>query len=183
MRQIVSNRKATLAIFRDEISLRDAVQILLDKKAEILEIRTPYEIEFEHLKQNKHANNFGRIAFWSGLVGFVISMASMLYLHLELPIQFAGKNSIPWPSFIIPVFLGSVLFAAIGVTLYFVLFSHVIPGQQIVDYKCESTDGEFLLIFKCDDSTTISSLSFEICEIDFYKQEIALPIPIKMDIK
>ncbi|MBL6963199.1 MAG: DUF3341 domain-containing protein [Bacteroidetes bacterium] len=183
MKEIVSSRKAVMAIFSQEGSLKKAVQVLEDSHAEILEIRSPYDLDMDEFNTTRFAKNSGRITFWCGLTGFLAAIAGVVYLHNELPIQFAIKPTFPWLSFFIPAFLAAVLFASLGLCVSFFINSHLIPGQQQADYNCKSDGESFLLIFTAGNADIISDLAEEITEINYYKQNKAIPFPIKMEIK
>lgn len=183
MKEIVSSQKAMMAVFSSEESLKKALELLQSSKAEILEIRSPYDLDLPQINTNRFTQNAGRITFWCGIAGFILSFLGLIYLHTELPVQFAGKPLIPWPSFIIPAFLGAILCSTLGLCLSFFAYSHIIPGQQQVDYNCKSNDDSFCLIFTSSNQYKISELTEELTEISYLKQNIALPFPIKMEIK
>ena len=185
MRKLFSETEVIKLVFKSEETLVAALDKLQAKQIEVLEIYSPYPIKYAGFAQSRFSQTAGRISFWSGLFGLFAGLSFAIYIHLEMGLSFGQKPLVPWISFVLPAFLGCVLFAGTGLAVAFAMYSHVMPGQQNKIYHTNATQNCFVLITdQHQDNDLIVSLQAESIENEiFIKQEIALPVPIKAELK
>jgi hypothetical protein len=181
MKSIFIHQKASLTVFRKYSDFAEALRFLNNHKINIFEIRTPYEIDVPDAATSRFSRSAGKISFWSGCTGFVIGLAALLLFHLELPIIYSTKTVIPVLSFIIPLFLFTVLFAALGLFIAFSIQSQLIPGQLNFDLAVDDEDA-FIIISEEYALTEVDKLAASTEKINFVQQGKKFPFPIKLNV-
>jgi hypothetical protein len=180
MRKAIEHIEATAISTISKSDFLELINRFKEKKINIIEIFSP---EGFGPLMPVSKNNYGKIAFISGFLGFVLAILSQVYFHNEIVMHFSGFNTFPLFSFLIPAIVLTIFFAGISVLISFYLKNKLFPGQQnhIVD-KRNSQDLYTVLIEK---NVNVSEIlkdfeNYEVYEITYSRQMKIVPLPIKV---
>ena len=180
MRKAIEHIEATAISTISKSDFLELINRFKEKKINIIEIFSP---EGFGPLMPVSKNNYGKIAFISGFLGFVLAILSQIYFHNEIEMHFSGFNSFPLFSFLIPALVLTIFFAGISVLISFFLKSKLFPGQRnhIVGKRNSEDLFTVLIDIQIDVSDIIKDFeNIEVSEISYSRQKIIVPLPIKV---
>ncbi len=133
--------------FTDEPDLLNAVKALQEKDIRIADVRTPFPVHGLDTLLKYRRSHLPKVAFISGVVGAVLMFWFQTWVNtVSWPLNFGGKPYFSVLSFIPPTFEITVLFAAFGMGIAFLIRSGLGPGSipDILDERV--TDDYFQII-------------------------------------
>jgi hypothetical protein len=140
------NDKYLVGVFDDEHTLVDAFEKALEKGVVIEEVYTPYPIH-EILQGMKTRTHITHAAFFYGLFGVIMLHGGMYYAAvLSWPMQFGGKPSNTFPSFIVVAIVGTILSITLLTLLTFSVRSKIYPGRKAEIIDIRATDDKFIIL-------------------------------------
>lgn len=146
-------KKHIIGVFDTEENLVKAVEAAKENKITIEEIYTPYPVH-EAIHGTGRKSKFTWVAFFIGLIS-VIAILSFLYYTsvIDWPLNFGGKPSSAFPSFIIITIVATILLVTIGSLFTFSLRASIYPGKEAVLPDERSTDDKFVMMFREEDDS------------------------------
>ena len=141
------NRNNIIGVFDTEEQLVDAVRVVKEKHVIIKEIYTPYPV-MEAIDAMGKKSVFTYVAFLYGLFA-AIGVVSFLYYTsvIDWPLNFGGKPSSAFPSFIVITIVLTILSVTILSLLTFSIRAKVWPGKAYILPDKRATDDKFILVF------------------------------------
>lgn len=142
-----------VGVYDSEESLVSAIKELKTKDLKFEEVYTPFPIhEVFHLLERK--SRFGFVAFVIGFMGAIGIMSYMYFTaHIDWPMNFGGKPSASWPSFIVVTIVVTILVTTLGSLFVFSVRSRIFPGKKMKMYDARATDDKFVVVLnKADQS-------------------------------
>ncbi len=136
-----------ISIFDSKLDLLAGIQATQSKNFTIDEIYTPYPV-MEAIDALKRKSRFTIAAFIYGAAA-VIGVLSFLYWTsvIDWPINYGGKPTNAFPSFIIITLVLTILTVTLGSLFTFSLRAKIYPGKKYFLPDERATDDKFVMLF------------------------------------
>ena len=147
-----------IGIFGDEGSLVAAMEALKEKKVPMKDTYTPYPSHhiFEILERE---SKFTFVAFLYGLVAIVGILSFVIYTSvLDWPVNYGGKPTQAFPSFIVVTVIITILTITIPSLLTFSVKAKIYPGKVAKMPVIRSTDDQFVLVLEKSRITDLAAV-------------------------
>jgi len=142
--------KRLIGVFDDDSKLLQGIDKVLAANVKISDVITPFAVE-EVLDKLKIKTNLKTAAFFYALFGGVIGIFLGLYYTfvIDYPINIGGKPNLSL-SFVILIFVGTILVTVLSIVTTFFLIEKKGPGaKQHFEYP-GITDDRFLILIEKD---------------------------------
>ncbi len=159
-------KKYITAYFDDEGDLKKGVKHLLEKKAPIHDVFTPFPVHgLEHVLGYRRSY-LGVVGFIGGAVGLACGLGFQIWVFTQAwPLNFGGKPYLSIPSFIPVSFECTVLFAALFMVFAFLFRSKLGLGAKNMIFDERATNDRFLVVLNINEKDEN--------EVTRYKQYLA----------
>lgn len=142
---------STQLVFDDEENLLKAVKKCRDKGIKMIDAYTPFPVHGLDKEMGIKETRLAICSFIYGCIGLGLSLLMMWYMIVsDWPMNIGGKPNFSLidnlPSFIPIAFESTVLLAAHGVSITFLIRSQVLPGKKPHNPIKRSTDDLFVLL-------------------------------------
>jgi len=135
-----------IGVFNDEESFDKAVQNIKDSKIEIEEIYMPVPVH-RAAKQVAGTSKLPTVAYFFGLFGMISVLGFLYYAAvISWPINYGGKPSNAFPSFIIITLVLTILVVTILSLLVFSIYGKLYPGKRAVIFHEKALDDKFIIV-------------------------------------
>jgi len=136
-----------VGVFDSKGELLNGLDEIKKANLKVEEIYTPYPVE-EAIEFIGTKSKFAFAAFIYGLLA-VVSVLSFLYYTsvIDWPINYGGKPSSAFPSFIIITLVLTILSVTILSLLTFSIRAKIYPGKPYFLPDMRSTDDKFIVLF------------------------------------
>lgn len=135
-----------IGVFNNEDQLIAAIEKAKEKNIQVTEAYTPYPVhEVLHLLKRK--SNIPTAGYIYGVLGALIILSFMYYVSvIDWPINYGGKPSFAFPSFLVITIIFTILFTTIASLFTFSVRAKLFPGNpgKIIDQR--ATDDKFVLV-------------------------------------
>jgi hypothetical protein len=144
------NTNRYIGIFDTEELFDEAVQKLTDSKVLIEDIYAPVPVHHA-VKNVAGSSRLPTLAYFLGL-GAIISVLSFLYYTavISWPLNFGGKPSNAFPSFIIITLVLTILTVTILSLFAFSIRANLYPGKKANVRHEGATDDKFVIVLKSE---------------------------------
>ncbi len=135
-----------IGVFNDETQMVQALHELKEQKVRIDEVYTPYPIHhvFELLERK---TSFTWWAFAYGFSAVVLVLAFLYYTSvIDWPLNFGGKPSSAFPSFIVITIILTILSITILSLFTFSVMAVLYPGKKALMPDDRATDDKFVVV-------------------------------------
>jgi hypothetical protein len=144
--------RTTYAIYDDEEILLDAVKNFRHKGVRIKEVYTPFPVHGLEKALGLPHTRLSIASFIYGIVGLFLGLFMMWYMMVsDWPVNIGGKPNFTFfdnlPSFIPVAFEITVLCAAHGMVITFLIRSKLLPGAKNTNPFPETTADKFAIEF------------------------------------
>jgi hypothetical protein len=141
------NATHIIGIFDSKTDLVSGIEGAKSKNFIIEEIYTPYPV-MEAIDALKRKSRFTRAAFIYGFLA-VVGVLSFLYWTsvISWPINYGGKPTNTFPSFIIITLVLTILTVTIGSLFTFSVRAKIYPGKKYLLPDLRATDDKFVILF------------------------------------
>jgi hypothetical protein len=141
------NATHIIGVFDSKHELLEGIEGAQSKNFNIEEIYTPYPV-MEAMDALKRKSSFTLAAFFFGFAA-VVGVLSFLYYTsvIDWPINYGGKPTNAFPSFIIITLVLTILTITILSLFTFSLRAKVYPGKKYFLPDERSTDDKFIILF------------------------------------
>jgi hypothetical protein len=147
-----------VGVFDEEEILMEAIPKIRKEGVKIHEVYTPYPVHGLDEELGYSPSNLPIGSFIFGLTGTICALTMMIgMLGLDWPMDIGGKPFIPLPAFIPITFEVTVLFAAHGMALAFLIVANLKPWGSIEVFDKRSTDNKFVLAIDIDKNHSMDS--------------------------
>jgi len=136
-----------IGVFDSKHDLLTGIEGAQDKNFVIEEVYTPYPV-MEAIDALKRKSNFTKAAFLYGFAA-VVGVLSFLYYTsvIDWPINYGGKPTNAFPSFIIITLVLTILTVTILSLFTFSLRAKIFPGKKYFLPDERATDDKFIILF------------------------------------
>jgi hypothetical protein len=136
-----------VSVFDDEQKLLAGIKAVKDKNVKIDEIYTPYPMH-EVIEAMGVKSRFTFVAFLYGFAAVVGVLAFLYYTSvISWPINYGGKPTSAFPSFIIITLVLTIASITILSLLTFSVRARIYPGKKYTLPDLRSTDDKFVMVF------------------------------------
>jgi len=141
-----------VGVFDDEEPLISATRIFNKQGIPIKEIFTPYPIhEIIHLQGE--ASKLTLAAYIYGWIGGISILAFLYYTAvISWPLNYGGKPSNAFPSFILITLVFVIFFVTIMSLTTFIARARLFPGKKPEIIDSRATDDKFVMVFSQEQS-------------------------------
>lgn len=142
------NATHLIGVFDSKTDLLAGIEGVKNKNFTIDEIYTPYPI-MEAIDALERKSRFTTAAFIYGAVA-VVGVLSFLYWSsvISWPINYGGKPTNAFPSFIIITLILTILTVTIMSLFTFSLRAKIYPGKKYILPDARATDDKFIILFE-----------------------------------
>lgn len=142
--------KVIHAMFDDDHRLLEAAAELVSKGVKIREVYSPFPIHGLDPVIGIKRTRIAVVAFMFGVMGLSLALLGMWYFMIsDWPLNIGGKPSFSLieniPSFVPVTFEFTVLCAAHGMAITYMLRNGTLPGVQAVNPDPRTTDDKFVM--------------------------------------
>ncbi len=136
-----------IGVFDSKTELLSGIEGAKSKNFHIEEIFTPYPV-MEAIDALKRKSKFATVAFIYGAAA-VVGVLSFLYYTsvIDWPINYGGKPTNAFPSFIIITLVLTILTITIMSLFTFSVTARIFPGKKYVEADIRATDDKFIMLF------------------------------------
>jgi hypothetical protein len=154
------------AMYDDEEVLKDGAKMLVAKGIKVSEVFSPFPIHGIDPIIGLKNTRLGIMAFMYGLTGLLLSIIGTRYFMItDWPMNIGGKPNDTYMdnmlAFIPVVFEFTVLCAAHGMAITYLLRNKTLPGIKASNPDPRTTDDKFVMEFKMSENTNFSELELE----------------------
>lgn len=143
--------KVVIGLWDHEEVYLHAIEHIRAKGIEIYESLTPFPVHGLEEALGYRETRLHTAGFFFGATGTTLALSFMTWvMTTNYPIDFGGKPNWPLPSFIPITFELTVLFAAWGMTLTYLVRNRLWPGRVPRIYDVRTTDDRFALVFDAE---------------------------------
>lgn len=141
------NTTHIIGIFDSKADLVSGIEGAKNKNITIEEIYTPYPV-MEAIDALNRKSRFTTAAFVYGFLA-VVGVLSFLYWTsvIDWPINYGGKPTNAFPSFIIITLVLTILTVTLGSLFTFSVRAKIYPGKKYVLPDLRATDDKFVILF------------------------------------
>lgn len=152
---MATGKNFLVGIFDDEDVLVHAVEKVRSSGVKIHEVYTPFPVHGLDTALGYKPSNLPIAAFLFGLTGTILALTMQIgMLGFDWPMDIGGKPYIPLPSFIPVAFELTVLCAAHGMVITFIIISKLRPYRMPYMFDKRSTDDKFVMAIDVDHNKT-----------------------------
>ena len=147
----MANNKFIVGLWDHEEVYLHAIEHIRHKGITIYDSLTPFPVHGLDEALGLRDTRLHTAGFMFGATGTTLALTFMSWvMTTNYPIDFGGKPYWPLPSFIPITFEMTVLFAAWGMTLTYLVRNKLWPGRVPRIFDTRTTDDRFALIFEAD---------------------------------
>ncbi|MBN4049610.1 DUF3341 domain-containing protein [Bacteroidales bacterium AH-315-N07] len=152
--------KFLLGLFDDEEILLKAIRAFRKEEIKIYDVYTPFPV---HGMEDALGIKYTRIpiaAFCIGATFCILAFCTMWFIStVDFPINFGGKPTASFPSFIPPTFEATILSTGIGMAVILFTSCWLAPSTEKHPIDLRITDDRFVMAFMVDESFDESRIS------------------------
>ena len=158
--------KLVSGYFLDEKELLKAIKTLKEKKVIIKDVFTPFPVHgLDHALELKKSN-IPTVGFIAGAMGAIGAFVFQAWVFtVSYPQNIGGKPFFSVPTFIPIIFETTVLFAAVGMVLAFLMRSKMGLGAVNKVYDLKATDDHFLILLSAPEGSDENDLKTALSEV------------------
>jgi len=162
----MANDKYIIGLFDHEDKLIKAIRALKEKGIEITNTLTPFPVHGLENELELKENRLHTAGFIFGLTGFSLALFVMWWVFtINYPLNVGGKPFFSLPAFIPIMFELTVLFAAVGMVMVYMIRNNLAPGHIPRIFDERITDDRFALLFEIDNNTTQDDINAITCTL------------------
>lgn len=141
-----SNKNFVVGVFNDEDVLLHAVENVRDKGVKIHEVFTPFPVHGLDEALGYKRTRLPQAAFLFGMTGTCLALFTQIWmLGFDWPMIIGGKNHASLPPFVPVTFEFTVLCAAFGMVITFLIVSDMKPYKWPRQFDLRSTDDKHVM--------------------------------------
>ena len=158
--------KVIYAMYDDDDVLKNGAKKLVSKGVKINEVFSPFPIHGIDPIIGIKNTRLGIMAFLYGLIGLVLATYGMrFFMIVDWPMNIGGKPSFSYMenmlAFIPITFEFTVLCAAHGMAITYLLVNKTLPGMPAQNPDPRTTDDKFVMELRLSENTSFSSDELE----------------------
>lgn len=158
--------KIFYAMYDDDDVLKDGAKLLVGKGVKVAEVFSPFPIHGIDPIIGIKNTRLGIMAFLYALVGMLLATYGMwFFMVTDWPMNVGGKPNFTYMenimSFIPITFEFTVLCAAHGMAITYMLRNKTIPGMKASNPDPRTTDDRFVMEFRTSENTQFSEQELE----------------------
>lgn len=150
------SKKIILGIFEDDDIVLNAVKSLRQKGLEVFDVVSPFPIHGMEKALGMKRTRISICCFLYGATGCSLALLMIWYMNIfDWPMDIGGKPSFALyknlPAYIPVTFESTVLCAAHGMVITFLLRSKILPGVEPPVYDVRQSDDRFVMQVAVDE--------------------------------
>jgi hypothetical protein len=147
----IKMNKYMVGVFKDEFDLVKAFDQVKASGNKIDEVFTPYPVHEVIVKMGRRTH-ISHAAFFYGVFGAASLLGFMYYASvISWPLNFGGKPTNAFPSFLVVTIVGTILIVTILTLLTFSIRAKIFPGKSADIIDPRATNDKFILVVDSND--------------------------------
>lgn len=158
--------KVIYAMYDDDDVLKDGAKVLVSKGVKVSEVFSPFPIHGIDPIIGIKNTRLGIMAFFYGLIGLTLATVGMrFFMVVDWPMNIGGKPNFSYMenilAFIPITFEFTVLCAAHGMAITYLLLNKTLPGMPAQNPDPRTTDDKFVMEFRMSENSAFSESQLE----------------------
>ena len=138
-------QKEIIAVFDSDQKLVDAITRLKEKNIPVRDAYTPFPVH-DVLKLLGRETRLPYFSVFAGALTIILGFIFLYYVAvIDYPINFGGKPYFSLPSFVVIIYLLTILLTFISTVVVFQVRTGLYPGKEAVEVPPGSTDDKFIV--------------------------------------
>jgi len=139
-----------IGVFENEKAFDNAVQYFTDSKIEIEELYMPIPVH-KAAKNVAGSSKLPTFAYFVGLVSMIAILGFLYYAAVvSWPLNFGGKPSNAFPSFIVVTLVLTILSVTVLSLFAFSISAKLYPGKKTEIFHEKAMDDKFIIVLNSD---------------------------------
>jgi hypothetical protein len=144
-------QKGIIGIFDSDRKMVDAIEKLLETKIPVTNAYTPFPAHGA-MKRLGHESRLPYFSVIAGTFTVILVFAFLYYTAvIDYPLRYGGKPSFAFPSFVIIIYLLTILVTFILTVIAFQMRTGLFPGKENKDPVPGLSDDKFIIILGDDE--------------------------------
>ena|ERR1035437_3751305 len=149
----MSQTERYIGVFDNEALFDQAVQSLKDSKIDIEELYMPVPVHHA-VKNVAGSSRLPTLAYFFGISAMIAILGFLYYAAvISWPLNFGGKPSNAFPSFIIVTLVLTILTVTVLSLLAFSISAKLYPGKKTEIFHERAMDDKFIIVLKSNQVT------------------------------
>jgi Protein of unknown function (DUF3341) len=141
--------KNIIGVYEDEQDVLNSIKKLHENKIEIAEVFSPYA-SHDIIHALHYKTRLWYIEFFYGVIAMALVFGALYYTFvIDYPLNIGGKPSLTY-SFIIIMFVGTILLTAITMVITFFIRQNLGPGKEANIIDIRVSDDKFAVVVERD---------------------------------
>lgn len=158
----MAENKVIYAMYDDDDATKDACQKLVDNGVQVADVFSPFPIHGIDPIIGVEPTRLGIAAFMYGITGTMLALIAVRYFMIvDWPMNIGGKPNFSLaeniPSFVPILFEFTVLCAAHGMALTYLLRNRTLPGMPARNPDPRTTDDRFVVEIRVNENSKFSA--------------------------
>ena len=158
----MNTQKTLFALYNDDDVVKTSAKSLVAKGIKVRDVYSPFPIHGIDPIIGVKPTRLGNMAFIYGLIGMCLALIGIRYfMIIDWPMNIGGKPSFSLlenlPSFIPVTFEFTVLCAAHGMSITYLLRNQTLPGMPAVNPDPRTTDDHFAIELDTTDNAKFTA--------------------------
>ena len=138
-------QKEIIAVFDSDQKLVDAITRLKENNIPVRDAYTPFPVH-DVLKLLGKETRLPYFSVFAGALTIILGFTFLYYVAvIDYPLNFGGKPYFSLPSFVVIIYLLTILLTFISTVVVFQVRTGLYPGKETVKVPPGSTDDKFIL--------------------------------------
>ena len=138
-------QKEIIAVFNSDQKLVDAITRLKEKNIPVRDAYTPFPVH-DVLKLLGKETKLPYFSVLAGALTIILAFTFLYYVAvIDYPVNFGGKPYFSLPSFVVIIYLLTILLTFISTVVVFQVRTGLYPGKEKVEVPPGSTDDKFMV--------------------------------------
>lgn len=143
-------QKDIIAVFDSDQKLVDVIVRLKEKNIPIREAYTPFPVH-DVLKLLGKETRLPYFSVFAGAMTIILAFCLLYFIAvIDYPLNFGGKPSFSMPSFVVIIYLLTILLTFISTVVVFQIRTGLFPGKDPEKIVPGSTDDKFIVVIGDD---------------------------------
>jgi hypothetical protein len=134
-----------IGVYENDDQLVETIKDLKEKNIPIKDVHTPFPVH-DVLKLLGKESRLPNFSFLAGIFAVIATFAFLYWTKvISYPINYGGKPIFPFPSFVVLIYLLTILITFASTVAVFQLLTGLYPGKNEILLHEQSTDDKFII--------------------------------------
>lgn len=162
-----------IGVYDNDDQLVETIMKLKEENISIKDVHTPFPVH-DVLKLLGKESRLPNFAFLAGILALIVTFAFLYWTTvISYPINYGGKPYFSFPSYVVLIYLITILVTFLSTVAVFQVLTGLHPGKNETLFHDRSTDDKFVIaVEKGENAGHVQSLFREKGAIEVFEKEI-----------